>query len=198
MDLSQTWKKLEKEKLETPIEGDLRKNDQSRHPVAQLKRNYFLKTIAMSFFVVCFAIAFAYFDHLLIKGALLILVAAYVTFLLASYSMYKNIRTDLSMDGSLIKVLTETRDTIARALRLETISSLMISPFAGVAGYLGGYSLTGGSIDKIFHDPTQIAIMAILMVVSTIAGYFLGRRLTREGYGKSLQEISRMIGQLKS
>jgi uncharacterized membrane protein len=191
MDISATWKKLEKEKLETPIEGDFHK-DRSNHPVSKLKKNYFIKSLMMIVFVVLFAISFFYFDEIFIRSFFGLLTVAYVIFMATSYSMYKTI----NFDGPVLDVLIKTKDQVTRALKFEMISSLMIIPVGGVAGYLGGYSMSGKSINNIFSNPTQIGILVGTLVAFTVLGYYLGRKLTHEGYGKSLKEIDRLIDQL--
>lgn len=197
MDISETWKKLEKEKLERPIEGDFQKG-KSKHPVERLKQNYFIKTIMMVVFLLCFAGMFLYFDQLLIKVTLGVLVAAYAIFLVSSYLMYKNIKSDVSMDRSLITVLTETKERVSRGVRFETTSSMIIFPFAATAGYMMGYTVSGNDINNIFNSTTQILIFTAVLVVFMVLGYFLGRKLTREGYGKYLDQIGGMIEQLKA
>ena len=198
MDISETWKKLEKERLERPIKGDLQEGKYSRHPVAKLKRNYFIKTIMMLVFLVCLVGLFFLFDQPLIKYSLAILVVAYVIFLTSSLFMYKSIRSDLPVDGSLMNILTETKEQIERGLRFEKISSMLVYPFGGVAGYLMGYTVSGANINNIYNDAWQMGIFIGTIVVFTILGYFAGLRLTREGYGKSLDEIRGMIDQLRA
>ena len=197
MDISETWKKLERERLERPIEGNLQQGRQSQHPVAKLKRNYFMKTVMMSVFVGSFTGLLFLFDQLLIRSILAVLLIAYIIFLTVSFLMYKGIRTDLSMDGSLLDVLTATKQQIERALRFEMTSSLLVFPIAGAGGYLMGYTVTGGDTDNIFASSAQVVIFILTLIVFTVLGYFLGKRLTREGYGKSLEEMGRMIEELR-
>jgi hypothetical protein len=196
MDIPETWKKLEKERLERHIEGGLQHSKDSCHPVAKLKKNYFMKTVMMAVFIICFSALLFYFNQLMIRVAIGVLVFAYMIFLLASYSMYKNIRADLLMDGSLLEVLTSTKEQISRALRFETITSLLVSPVAGAAGYFMGYTVSGRSIEMIFASSTQVAMFIGTIIVFTVLGYFLGRRLTREGYGKAVEEIGGMMREL--
>lgn len=192
MDLSNTWKRLEKEKLETPIQGELNK-DQSNHPVSKLKKNYFIKSMMMIFFVVLFTAAFFYFNDIVIRSFFGLLAIVYLIFMATSYWMYKTI----DLDGPVLEVLIKTKDQVTRALKFEMISSLMIIPFGGIAGYVGSYSMSGKSMDKIFSNPTQLGIMLVVIVLSVILGYYLGKKLTREGYGKSLDEIGTLIKEMK-
>lgn len=198
MDISETWKNLGRERLESPIEGNFRNDHDSRHPMMKLKKNYLIKTVMMAAFVACFTTLFFLFDQLPIKWTLGILVVAYSIFFFTSYSMHRSINTDLLMDGPVIEVLTETKTQIARALKFETFSSLAISPVAGAAGYLMGYSVSGADISNIPNRPAQVVILVVTIVVFTVLGYFLGRRLQREGYGNSLKEMEVMIIDLRA
>lgn len=192
MDISETWKKLEKDKLSLPIEGDFKKG--SHHLVSKLKKNYFIKSILMIFFVVMFLVSTLYFDEMPVKILCGFLTVAYLAFLAFSFLTFK----EINLDGSVIDVLTRTKEQITRALRFEWLTSLMIYPIAGAAGYLAGFSITGRSVDKVFSTTSGIATFVAAVVIMTIVGCFLGRKLTKEGYGNSLAEISKMIEQLKS
>lgn len=198
MDISATWKKLESERLGQPIGGDFTNSKQSYHPVAKLKRNYFLKSMMMIVFLVAFIMLFVLFDQFLIRVTLAIVVGAYTVFLISSLSMYKDINSELPMDKSLLHVLTSTKEQIEKALKFETISSLLIYPFAGTAGYMIGYTVSGKNISRIFESNSSIGIFIGTLVAFGVLGYFLGRKLTKEGYGKSLDEISKLIEQLKA
>jgi len=192
MDISATWKKLEEERLRAPIAGDFNK-DHSNHPISKLKKNYFIKSMMMMVFVILFSIAFFYFDEIYIKSFFGLLTIAYILFMATSYSMYKTI----NFDGPVLDVLIKTKDQVTRALKFEMISSLAIIPVGGIAGYLGGYSMSGKNIENIFSSTTQVYILVGALVAFTLLGYYLGKKLTREGYGKSLEEIDRLITQLR-
>jgi hypothetical protein len=197
MDISETWKKLAQERLERPIDGDLRMGDNSRHPVEKLKRNYFVKTAMMIFFLLCFIALFFLFDQAIIKLTVGILVVSYGIFLISSFSMYKSIRSDLPIDGSLNDVLTRTKVEIEQGLRFEMRASMLVFPFAGVAGYLMGYTVVGADVSRIFDEAEQVVIFIGTVLLFTVIGYFAGRRLTYTGYGRSLEELGRMIDDLR-
>lgn len=196
MDIDETWKKLGRERLELPVEGNATPGMQSQHPVEKLKRNYFIKTIMMVFFLVCFAVLFFVFDEMLVRVTVGLMVIAYTVFLLSSFAMYRNIQAELPMDSTLRDVLAKTKERIERGLTFETRSSMLIFPFAGAAGYLMGFTVTGGDATKIFNNPVQIGIFITTLTVFTVMGWFIGRRLTYIGYGKSLEELRKLIEEL--
>lgn len=198
MDISETWKKLGQEKLEKPMDGKFERGDHSRHPVTALKNNYKTKATMLVAFLVCFAGLFFWFDEWLIKGVLLVVIAAYIIFFLASLAMYKRLNKNLPVDGRLLDVLVQTKDEVSRALKFETISSLLIFPFAGAAGYMMGYRTQGLDPANIFESPYQLGVFIVVLIIFLAFGYWLGRQLMREGYGKYLDQIEEMILALRN
>lgn len=192
MDISETWRKLESEKLAQPMNVGLTPGN-SIHPVAKIKSNYLSKTIMLIVITIGFGGLAFYFDEILVRGIFGFLAVAYTVFVISSFSTYRKIE----MDGPVLDVLAKTKAQITRALRFEAITSLMIYPFAGAAGYFAGFAANGKSAAIIFSRTTDIVMFATIVTVFTIAGYFLGLALTRKAYGNSLDQITRLIDQLQ-
>lgn len=197
MELSEAWKKLEKERLEKPI-AEVERATASRHPIAKLKRNYLIKTSFAAFFLLGFVVCLFLFEGWIIRGLLAIVIASYVGFLVSSLSVYKKLTADLPVDRSLIDMLTQTKDMIETNLRFEQRMGLMVYPFAAAVGFLMGFNASGRAVAEVFSRNTLLVIFALTIIVITPIGYLVARWATKRSYGKALEEIGRLIEELRT
>lgn len=197
MELSETWKKLEKERLEKPM-PDVILASKSRHPLAKLKRNYLLKTGFSIVFLFCFFACIFIFQNWIIQTLLVIVVFFYVGFLLTSLSIYRKLKEDLPVDGTLLHMLIQSKEMIEANLKFEQRMGLAAYPFACAVGFLMGFSTSGSEVSRVFSDRTLTIIFGVTIVVITALGFVFARWLAHKGYRRPLDEVQKLIDELKS
>jgi hypothetical protein len=197
MELGELWKKLDSDKLSKPVLGAVHIQKRSKHPVQKLK-NAYLWTSGFSFvFLIGFIILFFLFDETIVKAGLVFMIASYIFFFAANFSMYRKVNMVLPIDQSLKKVLEYTHQFITENIRFQERVALFIYPFAAAAGFLMGGSAGSGNVMKMLQAKEVIVIMVVTSAVLTPVGFYLTRWLYKVSYEKCLKELKARIDELE-
>jgi hypothetical protein len=198
MDLLETWKKLDDAKLSKPVEGYIVPPHRSRHTLARLRQNYFIKMSMAAAFAIGFIILFVVVDHVIIRAFLAIVILGYVAFLYSSISILRNFKDELPVDHHLIQVLRHMKYLIESNLLFEKRVGLTVYPFACSAGFLVGFLLAGGDVNEVFNETFLLVMLIATAVVLTPLCYFFAQWLHKRSYKKCLDDLSSMIADLES
>jgi ABC-type bacteriocin/lantibiotic exporter with double-glycine peptidase domain len=197
MDLQETWKKLEAEKLNKPVLGSLAIQKKSKHPVQRLKTLYLITTGFAVTFLLIFIALFFLFHEPLVKGGLIAVILCYFFFLVVNWSMYKKIKVDLPVDQNLKTVLQHTYTFISDNIRFQERAAIFIYPIAGTSGFLMGGSVGSGNIEKMMSTNFALISLVVTLAILTPTGYFLAKWLNRISYGKGLGKLKELIDELE-
>ena len=198
MELGEIWKKLDSDKLSKPVLGAVHIQKKSKHPVQKLK-NAYLWTTSFSFvFLIGFVILFFSFEETIVKAGLVFMMASYVFFFVANFSMYRKVNVVLPIDQSLKNALKYTHQFITENIRFQERVALFIYPFAAAAGFLMGGSVGSGNVMKMLEVKEVVIIMIVTSAVLTPIGFYLTRWLYKVSYGKCLTELKARIDELES
>lgn len=198
MDLLDTWKKLEEQRLKRPVAGSVRPPSRSSHPVSKLKRNYFVK-MAFSFLFLLISVELLFiFDDLYIRVGMALVTCAYVIFLVSAWTTYRKIKVDLPIDGSLKVALLYTIDIIETNLKFEERAALVVYPFAVASGFLMGLTAGGEKASRVFSEPFFGVVLIISILVLTPLCYLVARWMNKVSYGKCISEMKAMVADLES
>jgi hypothetical protein len=197
MDLSETWKKLEKERLEQPIDiTPFKIPGSSKHPVAAMKRNHIAKSAFAIVFLMGFIIVFLYFDQPLIRGLLGVVILFYLMFSVSAVSLVNKLGAPLPADGSLKMALLHTKNLMEKSLRMEERMGLFVYPFCITSGFLMGLAVTGKNFDELIRKPYIGFILIGSIIVLTPLCYFLAKKMNQYSYGQPLNDLNSLIADL--
>lgn len=197
MELGELWKKLDSDKLSKPVLGAVHIQKKSKHPVQKLK-NAYLWTTGFSFvFLMCFVILFFLFDETIVKAGLVFMIASYIFFFAANFSMYRKVNVVLPIDQSLKRVLEHTHQFITENIRFQERVALFIYPLAAASGFLMGGSAGSGNVQKMLEAKEVIITMIVTSIVLTPLAFYLTRWMYKVSYGKCLIELKERIDELE-
>lgn len=198
MDLLETWKKLDEDKLAKPVSGFIVHPGSSRHTLTRLRRNYYIKSIVAIVILLLFVSLFFLFDQPLLRFGISIIIAGYLLMIGAAVSMLSKVKTDLPVDGALVEALRHTKRLIQADARFEKIVSLTLYPFACATGFMVGFVLSGGEVMEIITSVKFMSILIVTILIVTPLCYWLASWLHKKTYGQCVNEISEMIADLES
>jgi hypothetical protein len=199
MNLQEVWKKLEMEKLEVEKPSPLNPwAIKSKHPVAKLKEAYKITTIFALVFLVVFVALLFVFDQWVVKVGLLATIAGYIFFFVTNFSMFRKIKTELPLDGSVKVALQTTYEFITSNIRFQERTALFIYPVAGAAGYVMGAAIAGADTWEFVQKPIALWILLGFVIVATPLCWLLTRWLYKVSYGVCLAQLRSLIDELES
>lgn len=198
MNLQEVWKKLEVEKLEVTKPSPLNPwATKSKHPVAKLKEAYKISTLFALVFLVAFIVLFFVFDQWVVKIGLLATIAGYIFFFVTNFSMFRKIKTELLLEGSVKSALQSTYNFITDNIRFQERTALFIYPVAGAAGYVMGAAVAGADTWEFVQKPVVLWILLGFTVVATPLCWLLTRWLYKVSYGVCLAQLRSLIDELE-
>ncbi len=197
MDLQKVWKQLDTDKLSKPVEGSVRIQKKSKHPVQKLK-NAYLQTTSFAFvFLIGFIVLYFVFHEPIVKAGLLLVIIGYIFFFVVNFSMYRKINVVLPVDSSLKTVLEHTYNFITDNIRFQERVAIFIYPIAASAGFLMGGSVGSGNVEKMLEEKFVVISLIVTAIVLTPLAFYLTRWLYKVSYGKCLIELKARIDELK-
>jgi hypothetical protein len=125
------------------------------------------------------------------------MIASYIFFFAANFSMYQKVNVVLPIDQSLKKALEYTHQFITENIRFQERVALFIYPFAAASGFLMGGSAGSGNVMKMLEIKEVIIIMVVTSAVLTPVGFYLTRWLYKVSYEKCLTELKARIDELQ-
>jgi hypothetical protein len=198
MNLQEVWKKLELEKLEVAQPSLLNPwATKSKHPVAKLKQAYQITTIFALVFLIAFFVLLFVFDQWVVKIGLLATIAGYIFFFVTNFSMYRKIKTELPLDGSVKQALQSTYEFITSNIRFQERTALFIYPVAAAAGYVMGAAMEGADAWEFVQKPIALWVLLGAVIISTPLGWLLTRWMYRVSYGVCLAQLRALINELE-
>ncbi len=197
MELGELWKKLDLDKLSKPVLGVVHIQKKSKHPVQKLKNAYLITTGFSLLFLIGFMVLFFLFDEAIVKAGLVFMIACYIFFFVANFSMYRKVNVVLPIDQSLKKALEHTYQFITENIRFQERVALFIYPLAAASGFLMGGSAGSGNVQKMLEFKEVIIIMIITSAILTPIGFYLTRWMYKISYGKCLTELKARIDELQ-
>jgi hypothetical protein len=196
MDLKETWKKLELEKLQKPVTGAVEVRKTSRHPVQKLIIGF---QVALGF-VICFGGIFLYLmivmPQPIVKFFMMLMIIAYIFYFIVNYRVLKKIRNSNRMDLSLLSTLKQVHDNVQSSLAFQRKSSLLIYPFAAAAGFILGLSTHDEALVLLQKKEILISLLVAVIILTPLS-YYLAVWMERLSYGKYLKQLHELIVQFE-
>lgn len=197
MDLMETWKKLDDERLSKPLDVNADLPTRSHHTLARMRRVYLLRTNIALFFTVGFAALFVVFEEPVLRIGLGLLIVAYLAFLISSVNVVQKYKRELPVNQQLLSVLREMQSVIETDRRFEQRVSIVLYPIACTTGFATGYMVSHGGVMEIFTNTRILITLFVTVLILTPLSYLLAQWLHKKSYGKALESIKGMILELE-
>lgn len=196
MDLKETWKKLEQEKLYQPVAGTVEVKTKSKHPMQKLIQLFKLTLAFAVFFEVGFSVLLVTMDQPIVKVFLVVMIIVYLFFFVINYRVLKDIQKSFRLDLNLKSTLKQVHDNIMSTLAFQRKASFIIYPLAATAGFLMGLSAEKDA--AIMIQKWQIILtLVITIIILTPSCYYLARWMEKVSYGKYLHQLRELIQQFE-
>lgn len=196
MDLKETWKKLELEKLQKPVTGAVEVRKTSRHPVRKLIIGFQVALGFVIFFGAIFLYLMIVMPQPIVKFFMLLMIIAYIFYFIVNYRVLKKIRSSNRMDLSLLSTLKQVYNNVQSSLAFQRKSSLLIYPVAAAAGFILGLSTHDEAIVLLQKREILISLV-VAVIILTPFSYYLAVWMERVSYGKYLKQLHELIAQFE-
>ncbi len=197
MNLQETWKKLESEKLCLPIPEQMQARSDYKLPLQKLKNVYRVNSWFIVSFVCGFVLLFFVFSEPLVKGGLCLLILIYMLGLAANLSMSKKLELTASWDQSIKSSLEQIYSSVSSHVRYQERIGLFIYPFAGLVGFLMGMAAVSDNFNALIRQKSIILLLLILLLILTPLCFWVTKQLHAKSYGKYLHDIKQLIHELE-
>jgi hypothetical protein len=195
MELVEVWKKLESQKLNKPVPGSIVIAKKSRHPIEKIKVGYRVAAIFSAIALLAFALLLFFFDEPVVRLGLAIMMVYYAALIIINYRMIRKISTSIFFDETLRETLALTYQTIQRNIRFQQQLALFVYPWAAIAGYALGASVSEGEVLEFLRG--RIPSMVILAAVLTPLAWYITRWASRISYGACLKQIKDLMDEME-
>ena len=135
MELRELWKKLDSDKLTKPVLGAVRIQKKIQTSGTNVKECIFDHNGIFFVFLIGFMVLFFLFDETIVKAGLVFMIANYIFFFVANFSMYRKVNVVLPIDQSLKKALEHTYQFITENIHFQERMALFIYPLAAASGF---------------------------------------------------------------
>ncbi|WKZ59406.1 MAG: hypothetical protein QY309_16275 [Cyclobacteriaceae bacterium] len=202
MDLHETWKKLEHDRLEKPADWkphEHPENCRSKHPALKLKKSLETTLGFSVVFLTLFIVLIFLFDHWLVKLFIGAVGGAYVFFSWYNYITLKELKLQLkqAFDTSLKTSLEQIHRIVFQSIRFQEKAALFIYPFSVIAGYTMGLS-QHDNFEQDIQETSVLIALVIAIVILTPACYYLARWMYKVSYDKYLDQLKKLIHEMDS
>lgn len=197
MDLRETWKKLEAEKLSKPMDGSLSIPHQSKHPVTNIINTLKIGTWFIVFFWALFLVVFFMSDQLIVKAGIGMVVLTYTGLFAANVNILKKITLLNKLDGSTTQMLSGIHSLVSKALTFQQNFSWIFFPLCAAAGFVTGMSVRNDVASLLTAKPHLLINLLVTIIIITPAAYFITRWMIKISHGKYLKQIEDLIAQMK-
>jgi hypothetical protein len=196
MDLHETWKRLQEEKLSrTSIAGPIDFPAGSKHPVARLIRAF---KIGLTWAIACellYISLLIVMPQPIVRVGMIVVILANLVFLSIHYRVLKRISAQNNLDQNTRDSLLGIHATVTAAMRFQQQISWILFPLCAAGGFLLGISLKQDAFEKL-HNPMVITSMLVTMAVLTPLAYYLAKWMNKIAYGKYSDQLKNLIDQL--
>ncbi|WP_115869788.1 hypothetical protein [Marinoscillum furvescens] len=150
-----------------------------------------------------FAIAFALVFGAIIPIAmpvvsqylLIILFAAYVSGSILLFQEYRILKAGIDMTQNVRTSVKNYKKRIEKVLRYEEHVALCLYPVCAASGFLLGFQWMAGE-QPILNSTKSWIIFGVVILVSTVVGYFLARYLNKKAFGPYLKQLEENLSEL--
>lgn len=197
-ELKQAWTRLEERNaFDRPAE---KAPDPSAHTssgvIEQLRRKVSRKLFYCSFFTAAFAISIPYSFPLISQVLVSVLFAAYLVGSILLYQELQVLNNGVDMSQDILHGMTEYRDRIRRVIHYEEVIALTLYPVSISGGFFLGIKLYDQRAE-IMNRTAEWVILITLIVVFTLCGHWLSKRLNQRAFGRYLTQLDQNIDELK-
>lgn len=202
MEWEKTWKQLENEGqggLGSYLEEKNAKKLSSRHPLLKIRRSL----LATSIYGVIISLGYAFLMYDFPYWQLLLGFGVVLTFniyfIVKGIKLYRNVPGYISGSVSLLKELEEQHEAVSEWIRLQLLAARFVYPVAVATGFLlGGMLGSEKSIEFLMSKPLFGISMVVSVVLFTPLGHWVGRKFTRWSYGRHLDNLKKLIDDLRA
>ncbi len=197
MNLQETWKKLESEKLCLPIPEQMQARNDYKLPLQKLQNVYrinswFLVAFLCGFVMLCFV-----FHEPVVKGGLFLLILIYMLGLAANRSMSKKLELTVSWDQSIKSSLEQIYSSVSSHVRYQERIGLFIYPLAGLVGFLMGIAAVSDNFSNLIRQKSILLLLLTLLLMLTPLCFWVTKQLHARSYGKYLNDLKQLIHELE-
>lgn len=195
MDLQETWKNLDREKLSKPVTGEVEIRTASKHPVQKLIASF---RYALGF-IVLFEMVFIYclisIPQPIVKIFLALMIIIYALGFLTNYRTLRKIESHFILDSNLKNSLQTIYESTKSSLAFQRRAWIYIYPLAGTTGFLLGLSISTDVVEVMQKTKNIVALIITLAIITPI-GYYLAVWMENLSYGKYLIQLETLIADL--
>ncbi len=195
MDLQETWKNLDREKLSKPVKGEIEIRTTSKHPVQKLIASFRYALGFIVLFEVVFIYCFSVVPQPIVKIFLALMIIIYAFGFLTNYRTLRKIESHFVMDSNFKDSLQVIYDSTKTSLALQRRAWIFIYPLAGTTGFLLGLSLSTDVVEVMQKTKNIVALIITLAIVTPL-GYYLAVWMENLSYGKYLIQLETLIAEL--
>ena len=195
MDLQETWKNLDREKLSIPVKGEVELRTASKHPVQKLINSFRYALGFIILFEVVFIYCFIIIPQPVVKIFLALMIVIYALGFLANYKTLRKVESHFVLDSNFKDSLQVIYESTKTSLAFQRRAWIFIYPLAGTTGFLLGLSISTDVVAVMQKSKNIIALIITLAIVTPL-GYYLAVWMESLSYGKYLIQLETLLAEL--
>jgi hypothetical protein len=197
MELREAWKKLETEKLISPVAGPVVVPDNSKHPVSKLIFNFKMGLAFIVFFEVIFLVVFFLVSQPIVKIGMGAVVCVYTLLFIINFRIFRKLLPLANLHENILRALTEVHSVVTQALSFQQKMSAGFFPVCVAAGFLSGLSVENDAA-VLMENPAFPITMFITIAIFTPICYYLTKWMNRLAYGQYLEQLQEQIEEIRN
>jgi hypothetical protein len=201
MDLEKTWEKMG-EGTSLPDEwlneaSLLRKK--GINPLLKLKRNLLINMVWGSLILAVYLLLILSFSEIWIRLALVIMLVFSTWAIISTWRIYQSLDPGICTNCDVLAEMKRYYRLVHAWCQNQMKVALFFYPIAAAAGFIMGLTVGAGKPVAIVLEKPQIQ-WALLVTVAAITplAWLLGKWMTRQAFGKYLDELKERIDQLSA
>lgn len=195
MDLQETWKNLDREKLSIPVKGEVELRTASKHPVQKLINSFRYALGFIILFEVVFIYCFIIIPQPVVKIFLALMIVIYALGFLANYKTLRKVESHFVLDSNFKDSLQVIYESTKTSLAFQRRAWIFIYPLAGTTGFLLGLSISTDVVEVMQKSKNIMALIITLAIVTPL-GYYLAVWMESLSYGKYLIRLETLLAEL--
>lgn len=201
-DINEAWKKINEDKFSS---SNIKKEEimkaiskESSLTIAELKKRLKYKMNWVIFFIIAFAGGMLWnLNHLPYLALCALGFVIYIFALSGIYHEYKAMDGYIDSSADTLSEMKNQRDVMKRALKSEERWGYIAFPIIITASLVLPKISRGASITDLLTDFNFMMIWIVALIVLTLGGMWVGKKLNKIGYGEQLDELEENIKKME-
>lgn len=172
---------------------------ESQSPLLKIKRTLLMTIFGGIVFCGLYLFIIFYLEYWQVRLAMTIVLAFSIWAVYSSLHQYRNIKTDILANSSVLDELKRQQKSITEWIRLQIRVALFVYPISAGGGFmLGGALGSGRTIVDFLSRPYVGIIFIVLVIVITPICHLIAKRVYKVSFGNHLAIMQQNIEELET